>query len=139
MNSNTAVRASSRVAQSAASASSRLSVAKKLSATVPTVPDATHVTGHVVRAEQRPVVPRGVLTAPIRVMQHAGARLATGKRHRERRPGQRPFERVPHRPADHAARHEIEHDGQVEPALACGEIRVSRPGRFSPSPSQNRT
>jgi Integrase core domain len=52
------------------------------------------------------------------------------ERHRECIACQLPLERVPHRPADHSSRAQVEHDGQVEPAFARGYVRyVRRPDR----------
>ncbi len=75
MYSKTAVRASSRVAQLVSGRSSRLSVAKKLSATALSQqrPDATYAARHAMGGQQRLIVARRVLAPAIGVMQYAWA------------------------------------------------------------------
>src|SRR6185437_149437 len=118
MYSKTFVRASSRVAHVTLGSSSRLSVAKKLSDTALSQQSPTRLMLQVI-----PWVVRRVLAAAIGVMQHARAGLASGEGHRECVARERAVERVAHGPPNHAARREIEHDRQVEPAFARREIR----------------
>jgi hypothetical protein len=72
--------------------------------------------------QQRLIGARRVLAAAIGVMQHTAARPTPRERHRERVARERAVERMSHGPADHAPGGEIQHDRQVQPALARPEI-----------------
>jgi hypothetical protein len=60
----------------------------------------------------------GILAAAIGVVHQARQRPAPLERHVQGRPRQLLRHLLVHRPANHLAGEEVEHDGQVQPALA---------------------
>src|SRR5713226_499305 len=89
---------------------------------VPTVALATHRTFDAVLPQDLLVARSGVLAAPVRVMQESGAGLAAPQRHRECLLGEIDREPLPHRPADDLAGKEVEHHGEIEPALVRPDV-----------------
>ena len=81
---------------------------------------------------QQQLVPRrGILAAAIRVVQEPGQWIPVRQRHGAGLLGQLHGQPVPHRPADHEARGEIEDHGEVEPARCgphVGAVPDPRPG-----------
>ena len=64
----------------------------------------------------------------VRMMQHAIRRSSVFHGHGERRRGQLLSQAALHSPGNDPARIEIQHHGEIEPALACRNIRdVARP------------
>ncbi len=68
------------------------------------------------------VVRGGILTAAIRVVQEPCQGCPVRERHGEGPLGQLHGQPVAHRPADHAARVEIKHDGKIESALRGPDV-----------------
>ncbi len=89
---------------------------------VPTVPPSRHAAGHPVCREQLLVGRGGILAASIRVVQQPGVGGATADRHRQRLLRELTGEPSLQRLADHGARVEVEHHGEVEPALRGPDI-----------------
>ena len=79
------------------------------------------------------------LAAAIRVVNESTTRLAGVQCLLERVEDQLRMHRAAHPPADDAAREHVDHERHVNEARPGGDVGVSRPGRCSPSPSQNRT
>src|SRR5258708_1249150 len=89
---------------------------------------ATHRANHAVRGQLVLERMAGVLTAPIRVMHQTRCRLPTEPRHAQRIDndvrGHPRFDR----PTDDFSVEQIQHDGQVQPAFVCPDIRqIGRP------------
>lgn len=81
-----------------------------------------HAGDQAVRVEQVAMVAGAILTAAIRVHDHAARPLAPKQRHAQRiayQAGGHPFG---HRPADHLARKQVQHDGQVQPAFVRARV-----------------
>lgn len=89
---------------------------------VPAVALVAHAGDDPVLGEQRAIVIAGVLDAAIRVMQQTRARTPSAQCHAERAQREIDVKRLAHRPADAAARGEIQHRGQVEPALPGRDV-----------------
>ena len=79
----------------------------------PAVAGAAHARGDAVRVEQTLVARGGILTAAIRVVQEPVREGSVRQRYGEGTLGQIHGQMVAHRPADHAARVQIDHDGEV--------------------------
>ena len=93
---------------------------------VPAVALAAHRAKHVVLTEPTAIVMSGILHAAIRMMHQPASGPLPCNRHVERSQCQIVAEVLGHRPADHTAREEVEHDAQVEPPLRgpdIGEVR----------------
>jgi len=84
---------------------------------VPTISGAAHTGGDAVGGEQLLVSRGGILTASIRVVQQPRRGFPVRQRHGEETLGEIYGHSVVHRPADHGARVQIEHHGQIEPAI----------------------
>ncbi len=80
---------------------------------VPVVAGAAHARGYAVRVEQTLVARGGILTAAIRVVQEPIRGGPVRERYGEGTLGQIHGQMVAHRLADHAARVQIEHDGEI--------------------------
>ena len=74
---------------------------------VVTIASAAHTTLPLIFGQQGLIIFAGVLTAPVRVMQQAGGRLAHGNRHLQRGDNQVAFQAVAHGPADNPARVQV--------------------------------
>ena len=96
---------------------SRLSVPKKLRHRSQQLPFRLILGGDAALVEQTLVARGRILTAAIRVVQERCRRCLVRQRHGEGPLGQIHGQQVAHRPVDHAARVQIEHDGEVEPTV----------------------
>ena len=89
---------------------------------------AAHAALHPGRPQLALVRKARVLAAAIGVMQHAALRSSIAKRHRQRTVDELGAHVRLHRPADDAARPEIHHDREVEPAFVRAHVGdVGRP------------
>lgn len=80
-----------------------------------------HALDHAMCVKQIAVSGGKVELPAIGVMNQTGVRCSVPKRHRERFEGERQVDALLHAPADNAARVEIDHDGNVQPAFAGGD------------------
>src|SRR5688572_23592379 len=85
---------------------------------VVTIAGAAHTTLDLIMGQQSLIIVASILATPIRVMQPASSRLATLKGHLQGGDDQRTFQAVAHGPANNPARVQIQHGGQVQPALS---------------------
>src|SRR5256712_6334135 len=92
------------------------------------VPAATQAGARAVVARHLPIARRGILTTLVRMMNEPRPRPAVRQGHRQRGGGERTIHAGTHRPADHSAGVQIQHDGQIHPAGSRGNGRdVSDP------------
>ena len=89
---------------------------------VPAVPSPRHAGGDAVSGEQQLVTRGGILAAAIRMVQEPSPWVPVRQRHGEGLLGQLHGQSVAPRPADHGARVEVEHHGEVEPALRGPDV-----------------
>src|SRR5437899_3897265 len=82
------------------------------------VPPATHTGHQPMLGEDLPIGRRGIVGALIRVVNQARLRPAVEQGHREGVGREGAIGARLHRPADHAAGVQIQHDGQIQPARA---------------------
>jgi hypothetical protein len=76
------------------------------------------------------VVTSGILAAAVGVVHQTGQRPTPLKRHVQRSQRQLLGHLLVHRPADHLAGEEVEHDGQVQPAFAGPDVaQIGQPDR----------
>jgi len=98
---------------------------------VPAVAAPAHAADDPLAAEGRLVVAAGVLAPPVGVMQQPLARSAARQRHAEGVERELLGDPVAHRPADDAARVQVEDYRQVEPAFPGRNVRdVGHPDRI---------
>ncbi len=98
---------------------------------VETVPGAAHAGLGTDLGQALAVAVAGVLAAPIRVVDESGRWPASGDGHVEGVEGDAGGQTGAHRPADDPAGEEIEHDREIEPALAGRDVsNVGQPERW---------
>ena len=102
------------------------------------IPDRAHRTPHPGLAATAPKGDGGVLAALVRVLDERGG---TPLPERPVEGGEDPLgaPRGGHRPANPPPAEGVHHPGRVQKPAPGGDLGVSRPGHFSPGPSQNRT
>jgi hypothetical protein len=91
-----------------------------------TIALATHARQHFVRDQLGPVLKRRVLTPSVGMMNQPSRWMPALARHAQRAQRQLDLHRVPHCPAHTSPRSEIEHGGELQPALSRRDIRHVR-------------
>lgn len=90
---------------------------------IPDVAGAAHAAADAQAGQQSLKVFARVLTALIRVMQQCLDRAASCHGHQQRLDSELTGHHGLHRPADHAAREQVEHDRHIKPSLERPDIR----------------
>ena len=89
---------------------------------VPAVTTAAHAAGHAVLAQRPLELLAGVLAALVGMMQQRAAGAASPDRHQHRVDDELRGHLRAHRPADHAAREQIQHHRHIQPTLGGPQV-----------------
>ena len=89
---------------------------------VPAIAFAAHRATDAILAQQATIGPACILAAPIRMVHQPGRGAPLTQRHMQGGLGQFLFHTPSHRPADHASSIQIQHHGQIQPALSSRDV-----------------